>query len=342
VIEIDGSFGEGGGQILRTSLSLSLITQTPFRLTNIRTRRKKPGLQRQHRTAVRAAVELGSAEVTGDELGSTVLEFRPGKVNPGDYRFAIGTAGSTSLVFQTVLMPLVLAGGRSKVIFEGGTHNTGAPPYDFVAKAFVPLINRMGGKVRVNLERHGFVPLGGGRWIAEIEGSRGLRPLELHGRGIIRESLVRALVSKLPDHIAEREIEAVRKALTLPAVQYGIERVDAAGSGNILLIEVRSDHVTEVFTGFGERGVPAERVAASAVDCATAYLNTAVPVGEHLADQLMLPIALAGAGSYTTLKPTLHATTNAEVIRRFLPIAFDFAFGDENCTVSAVTVSRPV
>ena len=321
MIDIDGSFGEGGGQILRTSLSLSLITHTPFRLRNIRQRRAKPGLQRQHLTAVRAAAALGRAAVTGDAVGSSELSFTPGQVMAGDYHFPIGTAGSTSLVFQTVLPPLLMARGSSELLLEGGTHNTGAPPFDFIAGAVLPHLRAMNARVDIALERHGFVPAGGGRWRARIEGGRALRPLELHHRGEVRRCLTRALLSRLPDHIAQREIDTI-SATT--GWRGSIERVDAVGQGNVVLIEVESDSGTEVFTGFGERGLPAETVARRALDCAQEYLRSDVPVGEHLADQLLLPLALAGGGSFTTLKPTLHSTTNAEVIAMFLPVRIAF------------------
>ena len=333
MIEIDGSFGEGGGQILRTSLALSLITETAVRLKNIRVKRQKPGLRRQHLTAVRAAAEVGSAHVTGDAVGSTEIEFRPRKVIAGEYNFSIGTAGSTSLVFQTVLPPLMLAQGHSRVVFEGGTHNTGAPPFDFIKNAFIPLINRMGAQATASLEKHGFVPAGGGKWSVDIDGGRKLSPLTLHERGFVRRRTVRALLSHLSEDIGQRELQTVREKLKWADAEYRIDCVDAAGPGNALLIEVESDFVTEVFIGFGQRGVPAEKVAASAVDCAKTYLSTRGAVGEYLADQLMLPLALAGGGSYTTVKPTLHATTNAEVIQRFLPMTFRFNKHADTCSI---------
>jgi RNA 3'-terminal phosphate cyclase (ATP) len=267
-------------------------------------------------------------------VGSTEIEFHPRRVVPGDYHFAIGTAGSTSLVFQTVLPPLLIAQGRSRVTFEGGTHNTGAPPYDFIAKAFVPLINRMGAVVQVSLERPGFAPAGGGKWVVDIDGGRTLQPIVLHDRGAVKARSVRALLSNLPEHVGERELAVARERLGWPAGEYRIEQVDAAGPGNVMLIEVRCANLTEVFVGFGQRGLAAEKVAADAVDCALSYLTTASAVGEYLADQLMLPLALAGGGSYTTLRPTLHATTNAKVISKFLPVSFDFNMDGRICNIT--------
>src|ERR1700722_15265155 len=161
MIEIDGSFGEGGGQVLRTALSLSLVTGQPFRIDNIRAGREKPGLLRQHLTAVLAAAEIGGATVEGATLGSTALTFSPGKVKPGEYRFAVGTAGSGTLVFQTILPALMLASAPSRITIEGGTHNHAAPPFDFLARTFVPLVERMGPKIRLQFERYGFYTAGG-------------------------------------------------------------------------------------------------------------------------------------------------------------------------------------
>lgn len=185
MIKMDGSQGEGGGQILRSALSLSLCTGQAFRIENIRARRKKPGLLHQHLTAVLAARAVGGAEVVGAELGSQTLEFRPGKVRPGRHRFAVGTAGSATLVFQTILPPLMTADGPSFIELEGGTHNPLAPPFDFLTGSFLPLIERMGAAVQGRLERPGFYPAGGGRFEASIEPAGSLGRLELMERGPI-------------------------------------------------------------------------------------------------------------------------------------------------------------
>ncbi len=205
MLRIDGSFGEGGGQILRTSLSLSMVTGRPFRIENIRARRERGGLLRQHLTAVRAAVEICDGQVEGASLGSTALTFKPGRVKSGDYHFAIGTAGSGTLVLQTVLPALMTADGRSRIVIEGGTHNQSAPPFHFLERAFLPLVRRMGPKVTVQLERYGFYPAGGGRFLAEIQPSGVLQPFDLAERGEIVSRGVTAIVANLPRHIALRE-----------------------------------------------------------------------------------------------------------------------------------------
>ena len=321
MITIDGSQGEGGGQILRTSLALSLVTGQPFRMERIRAKRQKPGLLKQHLTAVEAAKTVGCAEVEGASLSSQTLEFRPGPVTPGNYRFAVGTAGSATLVLQTVLPALLTASGHSTLTLEGGTHNPMAPPFDFLAKCFMRLIHRMGPSVELELRRHGFFPAGGGRFHARIEPAKKLSRLDLLERGSVRSRQARILVSNLPEHVAERQLTVVRDELkwredecTIEAVQYPV------GPGNAVVLAIETEHVTGVFTGFGERGRPAEEVATSAVQAAKTWLEAGVPVDEHLADQLLIPLVLAGAGSLRTTKPSLHTTTNAEVIQRFLPV----------------------
>lgn len=321
MIIIDGSQGEGGGQILRSALALSLVTGKPFRIENIRARRKKPGIMRQHLTAVNAAVEVGSAHVSGNAIGSPELTFTPTALRSGDYHFAVGTAGSCTLVLQTVLPALILADGPSEILLEGGTHNPAAPPFDFLVGAFLPLLNRMGPSVKASLERPGFYPAGGGRMRVTVTPVRKLVPLQLLQRGRVVTQTARATVARLPYSIAEREISVVRKKLAWADDCLSVkETPDSSGPGNVLVLAVASEHVTEIFTGFGERGVSAETVAGRTVKEVLEYLDSGVPVGRHLADQLLLPLALAGGGAFCTLSPTAHTATNIEVLRLFLDV----------------------
>lgn len=324
MIEIDGSEGEGGGQILRTSLGLSLLTGTPFRIHSIRARRDNPGLQRQHLAAVRAATDVGKADVRGAALGSGVLIFKPGRVEPGAYTFSVGSAGSATLVLQTVLPALVTASGRSTLALEGGTHNPWAPPFDFLEKAFLPLLGRTGPTVAAALRRRGFYPAGGGRIEVTIDPVPKLSRLELLERGDLRAVRATAIVASLGRHVAERELKTTEDRLGR-VVSRVVEDRDARGPANALVIEVEHDAVTEVFTVIGKKGVPAEEVASRACDEAKAYLDSGAPVGEHLADQLLLPLALAGGGAFVTTAPTGHSTTNMDVIRRFLGTRFSVA-----------------
>ena len=324
MILIDGASGEGGGQVLRTALSLSLVTGQPFHIENIRAKREKTGLLRQHLTAVLAAAEVGNAETGGATLGSKTLKFVPGKIRPGNFRFAVGTAGSSTLVFQTILPALMTASGPSRLTIEGGTHNTLAPPFDFLKKTFLPLLSRMGPKVSVNLERYGFYPAGGGRFIAEIEPCEKLSSLVLAERGEITHRRVLAIVANLARNIAQRELEMASHQLNWPAdVLEILETRDSPGPGNVVMVEAGSDAVTVVFTGFGRLGASAEKVASEAAGETRAYLASDAVADEHLADQLLLPFALAGSGEFTATKISLHARTNIEVISLFLPVHFE-------------------
>lgn len=322
MIRIDGSAGEGGGQILRTALALSLVTGQAFRIERIRAGRKKPGLLRQHVTAVDAATEIGGASVDGVILGSQELLFRPGKVKAGEYRFAVGTAGSATLVLQTVLPAVLVGSDRSLLTLEGGTHNPQAPPFDFLARAFLPLVERMGPRVRASLERPGFHPAGGGRFTVEIDPVEKLKPLSLLQRGDAKSRVARALISNLPRQIGNRELKVVAEKLGWSNDLLRVEEVGSKGPGNALLLEIEFENVTEVFTGFGERGVLAETVAEKAVSAAREYLAAGAPVGEHLADQLLIPLALAGRGEFVATKISPHTRTNMDVIGKFLAVEF--------------------
>jgi RNA 3'-terminal phosphate cyclase (ATP) len=324
VIRIDGSFGEGGGQILRTSLSLSLATGKPFCIESIRAGRERPGLLRQHLTAVLAAAEVGGAEVEGATLGSTSVTFSPGKVRAGDYRFAVGTAGSGTLVFQTILPALLTADAPSHITIEGGTHNSAAPPFDFLERTFLPLIERLGPKVRLQFERYGFYPAGGGRFCAEIEPVRSLTPLHIGERGEIVSRRIIAVVANLPGHIALREIETAAGLLNWNKDCGKVDQTrNSPGPGNVVMVEIGSTEVTEIFSAFGQIGVSAEKVASIAAKDAREYLVSKAAAGEHLTDQLLLPLALAGAGSFTAEKINMHARTNMAVIKEFLPVRFE-------------------
>jgi len=327
MIEIDGAEDEGGGQVLRSALSLSICTNQPFRIDNIRGKREKPGLMRQHLTAVRAAVEICDASVSGDEVGSTQLTFRPGAVKPGNYSFSIGTAGSCTLVLQTVLPPLLTASGSSQIRFSGGTHNKASPPVDFLQRAYLPLVERMGPKVSLDLVRHGFYPRGGGEILATITPVPRLSHLSLMERGSRRGSYAEAYIAAIPLHVAQRELEIVGKMLNWPGEQLHVRGLaNDVGPGNALTITVEHEAVTEVFTGFGEKGVAAEQVAKGAAERARAYLAAPVAVGRHLADQLLLPIALAGGGEFATLPVSAHFQSLASIIEAFV-----------GCHVSAIS-----
>ncbi len=283
MITIDGSEGEGGGQVLRTSLSLSLVTGQPFRIENIRAKRDRPGVMRQHVTAVEAACAIGGTDCEELKVGASALSFTPGKVKPGEHHFAVGTAGSTSLVLQTVLPPLMLADAPSRLVLEGGTHNIYAPPFDFIDRVFLPILNRMGPTIGARLVRHGFYPAGGGRIEVDIEPCPSLSRLDLLKRGELRSVKARAVVAALPGEIAVRELEAVAKILGWPEESRRIEQLpERTGPGNILMLEAVFEHVTEIMSGFGKLGVPAQTVGEQAAKRMAGYLASDAIAGPYL------------------------------------------------------------
>jgi len=322
-LSIDGSLGEGGGQILRTCLALSLCLQRPFHMEPIRPRRSKPGIRHQHLAAVSAAAEVGRAHTRGAALDSSELYFEPGGVAPGDYRLDIGSAGSTSLVLQTVLPALLTAPGPSRIELIGGTHNPGAPTFEFLQQAFVPLVNQMGPTVGIHLKRAGFAPAGGGRVVVEIEPVPSLRPLWLLERGALQSVQAVAMLAHLPEHIARRELAVLAEELELPGAALQTRIVEADGQGNALVVALACEALTEIIVGFGRRGLRAEAVAAWVARGARQYLASGAPVGEHLADQLLLPLALAGEGGYVATTPTGHTTTNISVVSYFTGLSID-------------------
>lgn len=339
MVEIDGSQGEGGGQVLRTSLALSMVTGRPFRIVNIRAGRKKPGLMRQHLTSVNAAVEVCQAQVKGNSIGSQEVEFTPGTVKPGNYHFSVGTAGSTTLVCQTVLPALMIASAPSTLVLEGGTHNPFAPPFDYLKQVFAPIVEQMGPKLDLNIEEYGFYPAGGGKVEIGIVPKNSLAPINLLETGEIVSQRGEVLFAHLPDDIALRELKVVGKRIAIEENNLNPRKITRSpGPGNMVAVILESERVTEIFTEFGKRGVRAERVAEKACEQALKYLAAEVPVGIHLADQLLVPMALAGGGCFRTLKPDLHTLTNIDVIQKFIEVSFEVK--QESDSVWEIVVQR--
>jgi RNA 3'-terminal phosphate cyclase (ATP) len=316
-VEIDGSSGEGGGQILRTSLALSLITGRPLQMRRIRANRSKPGLQRQHVTCVQAAALLSGTEARA-EIGASALDFTPGTAWASEIALDIGSAGSTTLVIQTILVPAIASGRALRAKITGGTHNEMAPPFEYLDRVFLPHLRKMGADVTLSLERHGMQPKGGGVILVEVKPSK-LSPIEIVEAGEVARFRATAIVAGLPRHVAEREL-AVAKAELVDPVCSVVEL--AHGPHNVFMAEVElASGARELTTTHGRKGYPAEEVANDAIDALDDYVEAGVPVGEHLADQLLLPFAVAGGGRYRTVPLSLHATTNIETIRAFLEIA---------------------
>jgi len=330
MIEIDGSVGEGGGQILRTSLALSMCTGQPFTLARIRARRAKPGLMRQHLTCVQAAAAISGATAQGAELGSGTLVFEPGAVRAGEHAFNVGTAGSCTLVLQTVWPALMLADAPSRLKLSGGTHNPMAPPFHFLQRCYAPLLRRLGASSELSLRRHGFYPAGGGQIEVTVHPAGDmLQPFDLLERGAPVESYAECLAAALPHGVARRELDALARELAWAPEQLQVPVVrQNEGPGNALMATLAHAHVCELFTQFGEKGVSAEQVARALADEVRGYQRSAAALGPHLADQWALPLALAvcrrgSAAAYTCTELTDHATTNFQVIERFLPVRFE-------------------
>lgn len=322
MITLDGSQGEGGGQILRTALALSVVTGRSFHIRRIRASRAKPGLMRQHLACVEAAARIGSATVEGAELGSQELTFQPGDIAPGRYEFKIASAGSTMLLLQAILPPLLGASAPSEILLEGGTHNPFAPPFPFISRAFLPLLHRIGFDVDAVLERAGFYPNGGGRCRVSIRPAMELKALRLEAEPAAKSVPLTAVacLASLPRHIGERELAVVNSRLGFPQECCAIEEHPTAfGPGNTVHVIAEGEGFSNVFTGFGSPRVRADHVAEEAVASAEIFLESGAAVDPHLADQLLLPLALARGGVFSTTEPSGHTRTNVEVIREFLP-----------------------
>lgn len=328
MIKIDGSLGEGGGQILRTALGLSLVTGRPFSIENIRAKRIKPGLMRQHLTALNAAVKIGNGRVEGNFAGSKAFRFEPGRIDQGDYSFAVGTAGSACLVLQTILPALITGEKRSEIVIEGGTHNPFAPPFDFLKKGFFPILEKMGVKIDAEIEKPGFYPAGGGKFSIGIDPVSKLKRIDLSDRGGLVEKRAFAMVSNIPENIGKRELKVVRGKIGVEGELIIV--TNSPGPGNTISIETEYENITEVFTGFGEKGVSAEKVASNACKLALTHMASKACTGRFLADQILVPMAIAGGGKFTTIKPSLHTITNIEIIKKFLDIGIGISQKNES------------
>jgi RNA 3'-terminal phosphate cyclase (ATP) len=320
MIEIDGAQGEGGGQVLRTSLSLSASLGKPMLIKNIRQGRKKPGLMRQHLACINAMAEVCDARVKGAVIGSRIIEFIPGAIKAGDYHFVIESAGSSTLVFQTVLPALLLTGKPSRLILEGGTHNPMAPSFDFIRYCFLPVLRQMGAEFDVGVERYGFYPAGGGRWTITIMPAANYRKIELDSQTQLLGKRAKCIASRIPSHVLVREKRQLLKRLNWPDESITLETVESPGPGNIISLQMNYQNVTEIFESIGTRGISAEQVADRVVDELHRYQAIGAPVGRYLADQLLLPLSQGAGGSFVTGPLSEHSLTNVDVIRQFLDL----------------------
>ena len=326
MIEIDGALGEGGGQVLRSALTLSIITKQAVQIKNIRARRSKPGLSAQHLKAVDAAAAVSKAEVEGAYMRSTGLTFVPKDIRTGRYKFDIGTAGSTSLVLQTIFLPLSMAESASSVIITGGTHVPWSPCYHYLSLHWLDIMHRRGFNAKLSLDLAGYYPQGNGRISATIRPAHYLSPLELTKRGALRRIYGISSVSNLDMSIAERQKrQALRRTQNFGVnVSIKTSNLPSKFKGTMLLLVAEFDNGADedyaqcCFFSLGALGKPAERVAHEAVDALEAFLETDGTIDQYLADQLLLPLAFAsGISEFRTSRITQHLLTNATVIRKF-------------------------
>ena len=325
-LPIDGSIGEGGGQVLRTSLTLALITGRSFTLSNIRQRRAKPGLMAQHLKAVEAAREVGKAKVEGARPGSQFLVFEPAGLSSGDFHYDIGTAGSTSLVLQTILPPLSFAAANSTVTLIGGTHVPWSPCFHYLEMHWLHYMRRIGFGIRLELDAAGFYPRGGGRVLATVRPASPLSPLCLTNRGTLNRIRGISAVANLDLSVAERQkVRALKRLRDVSSsVEIEILRLSSPSKGTLLLLLAEFENSQCCFYGLGALGKPAERVADEAVDELFNLLATDGAIDHYLSDQLILPLALApGESEIRTSKVTQHLTTNAEIVKMFLPVSIE-------------------
>jgi len=323
LLRIDGSFGEGGGQILRSALSLSLLTNRAFEIENIRAGREKPGLRPQHLAATAAASKISDATVEGASLGSGHLLFSPRAVKPAHYHFSIGTAGATSLVLQTIFLPLALASSASKVTISGGTHTNWSPCFHYLSEIWLKFLQKIGVKAKLSLAKCGFYPQGGGEISAEIlpTSAQNLRGFQLMERGELKSIRGISAVANLPESIALRQRDRAIKRLRGLGLSADIEiqHLSSVGKGTLVFLLAEFEHSRAAYFGLGAIGKRAERVADEAVDGLEDFLKTRGAVDEHLADQILLPLALApGPSAYRTSRITRHLLTNTYVLEQFL------------------------
>jgi RNA 3'-phosphate cyclase len=322
MIEIDGSFGEGGGQILRTALALSVIFKRPLTLHHIRAKRKNPGLGHQHLMAVHALAQIFRAKVEGNVIGSQKLTFIPGEVCPGDYHFPIGTAGSVTLLLQALLLPLCLSERDFRLILEGGTHVPWSPPYHYLSEVLFPILRFMGISVGGSIDRWGWYPQGGGVIQVAVQPSPSLGPISLLERGSVRRIRGFSAASLLPKHVAERQREEalrrIEKEMKMEAEIAILPDPPSKGPGSLLFLVTESEGAVAGFSSLGRRGKRAEEVAGEAVHSLKDYLEAEGCVDPHLADQLIPFMAMAkGRSSFTTTRITEHLSTNLWVVRHF-------------------------
>ena len=322
--EIDGSYGEGGGQLLRTACALAAITGEPVRLHNIRARRAPPGLAPQHLTAVKAVAALCDAQVEGLELRSPELIFRPGKLRGGEFRFDVGTAGSVTLVLQALLPAALVAGAPVRIHLTGGTDVRGAPPLDYLRFVLLPLLAQMGAEVELTLQRRGYYPRGGGE-VEVVVQPRRLKPLRIETPGAVKDIRGIAHVSNLPVHIVTRMQQTAARLLAdiarVEIEQQILGRDQAIGQGGAIVLWARTAHTLLGGSEVAQRGIPAERIAETAAQALREEIIAGATLDIHASDQILIYAALAqGPSCFLARTLSSHAQTALWLLRQFFSL----------------------
>lgn len=329
MIEIHGDYGEGGGQILRSSLALAALTGKGVRINAIRSRRRQPGLRAQHLAAVKAIAELCQADLEGGFLHSDHVRLIPSQVRSGRFQFNIPTAGALSLVLQTIYFPLSLAPGRSEITLTGGTHVPWSPCFHYLTEQWLPWMGNLGFRSQVNLHQAGFYPSGGGKISVNLLPAKALTPLESVERGELLHIRGISGVSNLDDSIAQRQKHQALKQLYPLCRDTKIRtlRMPSPGKGTFVLLKADfTKGASACYTALGAPGKPAEQVTDEAVQKIISFLDTHTCLDHYLADQLLLPLSLVnGVSRFTTNCITQHLLTNAHVIMQFLPVNIDIS-----------------
>lgn len=334
MLEIDGSIGEGGGQVLRTSLTLSCITGKSIHIKNIRAKRSNPGLRPQHFKSVEAAATISNAIIEGLKIGSTEVLFSPTKLKNGQYNFEIGTAGSTSLLLQSILIPLAFTKGNSRVQISGGTHVPWSPCFDYLSLHWLHYMDQIGYRADLILEKAGFYPPGGGSINARIKPFIGQNPLRLVERGnLVRVRGISAIANLDPGIATRQKHQTLRRLQPIHRdIKIQTKSLNAGSKGTFILLKAEFEHSQCCYFSLGKKGKPAEMVADEVVDDLLNFLNTDSAVDRYLADQLILPLSLIrGESLIHTEKITKHLLTNAIIIQQFLPVKI-YVDGSEGST----------
>lgn len=325
--EIDGCYGEGGGQLLRTAVALAAITGETIRLHNIRAKRSKPGMAAQHVAAVKAVAALCGAEVEGLQVKSTQLLFRPGLLRGGQFHIPVGTAGSIPLVLQAALPVAIASGAATAMHISGGTDVRAAPPLDYLRYVLLPLLGKMGLKARVDVLRRGYYPRGGGEILVAIEPAPPLRPLLLDSPGALKQIHGYAHIANLPEHIVQRMAAAATAELTkfpAPTIEEAVlGRAEAIGAGGAIVLAATTEQTILGASATAERGVPAEQLGLDAGQSLHEEISTGATLDFHATDQILIYLALAGGASrFLTRAVTSHAATTMWLLEQFLPVSF--------------------